>query len=200
MRLPVGIPTSESRSLCLSLSTLALLLLLTAGCNRQPEIRDYTVPRETKRLFTSDVIRDQFPTIPLRWDVPESWTEAEADQFSRMAWTTGPAAREARITVTDLPGAAGVEPQLVRWRRQLSLPPAEPQELMQDAEPLKITNGEGTWVDLEGPADSILAAIVSHEGKLWVVRFRGPNATASEEKETFRNFCESLALPKARRS
>jgi hypothetical protein len=178
----------------------ASLLSGVVGCSQQSEIREYTAPRASERVLTSEVVRNLFPTIPLRWELPGSWREAEADQFSRMAWTAGPTAREARITITDLPVTAGVQPQVVRWRRQLNLPPADDATAGEDTESMQIANGPATWVDLTGPADSILACIITHEDKLWVVRLRGPNATASEEKQTFRSFCESLTLPKARRS
>jgi hypothetical protein len=171
-------------------------LTLCSGCGQRSKIREYTVEREAGKVLTSEVFRSQFPTIPLRWEAPKSWRVADADEFSRMAWTAGPVAREARITITDLPGTAGVEPQVIRWRRQLSLPAVEGAELMQDAEEIEI----GTWIEVAGPTDSILATIVPHEDKLWVVRLRGPNATVLEEKNTFRSFCESLSFPKAQGS
>ena len=82
---------------------------------------NYVVEREEERIFTSDLLKSEFPTIPLQWDAPSEWDLAENDQFSTMAWSTGPEGSQARITVSAVPASAGVEPQVIRWRRQIGL-------------------------------------------------------------------------------
>lgn len=179
---------------------LPLLLLGGAGCGGGTEIRSYVVEREGGAVLTSDVVRREFPTIPLRWQVPKSWQSAENDQFSRIAWSAGPAAREARITISDLPASAGVEPQVARWRTQIGLPEAAPSDLMKSAETRTLGQSTGTWVDLQGSQDTILGMIIPYEDKLWIVKYRSANATATDERSAFRSFCESLTVVEPGRS
>lgn len=178
--------------------TCMLLAGLVSGCGERAPIREYTVPREAERVLTSDVIRREFPGIPMKWTVPKSWQVAENDQFSRMAWETGPRARRARITVSDLPGSAGVEPQISRWRGQIQMADAAG-DPMEGTEQLSLGAADGTWVELQGPEETILGLIVPLDEKLWIVKYRSANATAEEEKPTFRGFCESLVVPESQR-
>ena len=171
-----------------------LLLLSAAGCGPSSPIREYEVPRESEQVLTSDLLRDQFEAIPFRWKVPTDWEAAENDQFSAFAWTAGPAGVRARITVSDLPGTAGVAPQFARWRGQLQLPEVDPAEMMKSVETIKVGGLTGQWIEIEGQSESILGMIAEYGNKLWVIKYRSANSTAKEQRDAFRGFCESLSV------
>jgi hypothetical protein len=169
-----------------------LLLPLLCGCGQNSAIREYEVERESEKVLTSDVLRDQFEAVPFRWSVPKDWQTAENDQFSAFAWTTGPSDASARITVSDLPGTAGVEPQFVRWRGQLQLPEIDPAELMKTVETVALKGFSGQFIEIKGESESIMGMIAAYKDKLWVLKYRSANSTADAQRASFRAFCESL--------
>jgi hypothetical protein len=170
------------------------LLLVITGCGQGSDIREYEVDREQEKILTSDVLRDQFEAVPFRWSVPKNWTATENDQFSAFAWTAGSGEAAARITVSELPGTAGVEPQFVRWRDQLMMPKIDPADVMKSVETLTMKGLTGQYIDIEGDSESILGMIVSHKGKLWIFKYRSANSTADQQRDAFRKFCESLSV------
>ena len=169
--------------------------LVCSGCGTGEEIREYVVKPEHERVFTSDVLRDEFGAIPFEWEVPESWTMAENDQFSKFAWQVGAEGNEGRITLSDLPIAAGLVPQLGRWRRQIGVEPGPQDNPMQNTESLKLQGGTATFVDLKGAKETILGMLIPQASKLWIFKFRGSNAIVDEQREQFRKFCESVKIP-----
>ena len=168
-----------------------LLLLAQIGCNRNSGIVRYEVDRESDKVMSTDLLREQFDPIPFRWKVPAEWTEAENDQFSAIAWTVGSKKNPARITVSGLSAASGLEAQIVRWRGQLQLPEMATAELMKSVEDVALSGATGKWCDFRNETESILGMIVPHEDKLWIIKFRGGNATAEKARDAFRGFCES---------
>lgn len=165
------------------------------GCGQSSQIQQYVAERENERVFTTDALREEFPVIPFEWTPPKSWEVAENDQFSLVAWTTGPKVAQARITVSNVNAASGVEAQVTRWRGQIGLPPIDdPKELMSSLSDLRIGDVTGTWVELKGGAETILAFLVPLEDKLWVFRYRSSNETAAKEKSGFRTWCESIKI------
>lgn len=192
-RLPFSFRWLHSGHRCIL--TGSLLALICCGCGPDVEIREYTVPPESERVFTSDLLKDEFGSIPFDWKVPESWSIAENDQFSKIAWEVGPESQEARITVSDLPIAAGLVPQITRWRGQVNLTQGPQDDPMQGTEPLKIGDVSATYVDLQGPEETILGLLVPVKSKLWIFKFRGNNEVAEDQRQAFRSFCESIQIP-----
>ena len=189
-RIPLLVRTS-----CCRLVLSATFALLFAGCSSDDGIREYVVEPDNDRIFTSDVLKDEFGSIPFEWDVPESWALAENDQFSKIAWHTGSEGQEARITLSDLPIEAGLVPQLTRWRRQIAIEQSPQDNPLENTERLELDGAAATYVDFKGPEATILGLLVPLENKLWVLKFRGNNTLADEQRATFRQFCESMKVP-----
>jgi len=178
------------------LKTIVLLLMpvLLSGCGQSSAVREYEVPREDEKILTSDLLRDQFESVPFRWKVPKDWQTAENDQFSAFAWTAGPSGATARITVSGLAGTAGVEPQFTRWRGQLQLPEMSPAEMMKAVEQVSLKGLSGQWIEIKGESETIMGMIAPYKEKLWIFKFRSTNSTADNQRAAFRGFCESLTV------
>ena len=166
--------------------------IVLSGCGKATGIREYEVPREEEKVLTSELLRDKFQAVPFRWTAPKDWEVATNDQFSAFAWTAGPKNASARITISELAGEAGVQPQFVRWRGQLKLPEMDPAEVMKSVEKVSLKGLTGDWVEFIGDSESILGMIVPFKGKLWIFKYRSANSTAKEQRDAFRGFCESL--------
>ncbi|MBL8809650.1 MAG: hypothetical protein JNM43_05690 [Planctomycetaceae bacterium] len=171
------------------LSIIALCWLV--GCAEDAGIREYSVKGDNSRIFTSDVLRSEFGSIPFRWDVPKTWKTAQNDQFSKMAWSAGPDDTPARITISDLPSQAGIAPQFGRWAGQINFSSNDPAALMQLVQNVSLGDMNGQWIELVGPSETILGMIVPHNDSLWVVKLRAEKSVAEELKKDFRGFCES---------
>jgi hypothetical protein len=177
-----------------SIIVLGLVASALGGCAPAPEIREYTVKSEHERVFTSEMIRSQFPAIPFQWSVPDSWGVADNDQFSKMAWEVSLDGEEGRITLSDLPGAAGLIPQVTRWQGQLGMTPDPKANPMDDMETVELNGGTGTIVDLKGEDETILGMLLPVNDKLWIFKFRGRNKLADSERDSFREFCKSVEI------
>ncbi|MCA9035511.1 MAG: hypothetical protein KDA91_10280 [Planctomycetaceae bacterium] len=173
-----------------------LLFACLTGCGNKAEIREYVVEPEEDKVITSEVLRRSFGSIPLKWTQPEGWRTAANDQFSVLAWVTSDQKDvEARVTLTDLPGSAGIVPQIARWRGQIELDDAAPDEMMKDVETIDLGDGQtGSYVQLKGKKESILALILSVEDKMWVLRYRGNEMAVRDSGAEFRRFCESVRV------
>jgi len=171
-----------------------LLLLTQVGCSKSSGIIQYEVDRESDKVVSTDLLRNQFDPIPFRWKVPAEWIEAENDQFSAMAWTVGSKSDPGRITVSGLSAASGLEAQIVRWRGQLKLPEMAAAEIMKSVEDVTLSGATGKWCEFKNETESIQGMIVPHTDKLWIIKFRGGKATAEKVREAFRGFCESLKV------
>lgn len=170
----------------------ALFCLLSAGCGEQVQIAEYEVPSENDHGLTSEVLRDQFPPVPFRWDVPQTWRIAANDQFSVRAWTTGDPADAARITVGRFPSASGIPAQVIRWRRQLEMESVDDETLMKDVTQLETKDRPGSFVSLHGERETIQALILPIEKDFWIIRYKSSLATAENEANAFRAFCQSV--------
>lgn len=177
---------------------LAAVTALVTGCSDKPQVREYVTEREEQRLFTTDVLRGEFATMPFDWTVPSDWKSAENDQFSRKAWSAGPSSQElqARITISDLPASAGLSAQVERWAGQAKLGAEAAAEIMSNIEEVSVGDLSGSWVELQGPEETILGFIIPHGDKLWVIKYRSVNSTAAQLRSSFRGFCESLKVEK----
>ncbi len=168
------------------------ILMLLCGCDPESQIREYDVTREPGKVMTSDVLRDQFESIPFRWEVPKDWRKAENDRFSLFAWKAGPKGAEAGITISSVLGRSGIEAQFSRWQGQLKISESASAEQLKSVEEVTLGGAKGHWIEIKGKTESILGMVVPYREKLWVIRFRGSNSTAAEQRREFRSFCESL--------
>jgi hypothetical protein len=173
---------------------LPVVCLVFTGCGGTSDVREYEVKQEFEKILTSDLLRDQFESIPFRWKVPADWKVAENDQFSAFAWSVGTGESAARITVSDLPASAGLEPQFLRWRGQLNLPEVDPAEGLKNVETISLKSLSGKYIEIKGDSESIFGMIVPYKDKLWVFKYRSENSTAERQRKPFRDFCESLTV------
>lgn len=171
-----------------------LLLLISVGCNGDSRILQYEVNREPDKVLTTELLRSQFDPIPFAWKVPSEWADAENDQFSTMAWTAGSKNDAARITVSGLSAASGLEPQIVRWRGQLKLPEMPVSEVMKSVEDVMLEGAAGKFCEFSNDTETIMGMIVPHQSKLWIIKYRSSNALAEKQRTAFRGFCESFKV------
>ncbi|MCA9049473.1 MAG: hypothetical protein KDA89_12140 [Planctomycetaceae bacterium] len=171
-------------------------IVCMCGCGSSGEIREYVVDFERERVFTTDLVRKEFPELPFQWKTPPDWQLTDNDQFSRVAWRVGPIEDEARITLSEVPNMVGLEAQLSRWRTQVKLPEADNAEAGQGTENIELDGTPATWADFQGPQETIMGLFVDVGDQFWIFKYRSGNETADGHRDEFRRFCETLKYVK----
>ena len=140
----------------------------------------------------------------LVWKTPEGWTEIPSAMMRDANFTFG-ANGEGECYVSRLTGdGGGLEANVNRWRKQMGLSPATPEEVA--GLPHRETLGrESVFVQLDGDYSSVGAAtakkdqrllglIVIVEGGGLFVKMIGPKALVEQNSAQFDSFCESLDI------
>lgn len=127
--------------------------------------------------------------------VPDGWTKAENDPFSRHAFTVESDGQQGRVTVT----AAGGDllDNANRWRRQLGLAPWSADEVQQHTQTVTVDGTEGLLVHFTEAGDDpqrkgLLGAIVPHGDRLWFFKLTGPAPLTQRERPHFETFLKSV--------
>ena len=124
------------------------------------------------------------------WAVPPEWSAAAAGQMRRATFLT---AGGAQVAITSFPGDVGGDLNNVnRWRRQTGLAPIGPDAL--EASFTRLTRpdgGEAKVVRLEGPSQSMLAAIVPQGAHTWFARLTADADEIDAESARFAAFVGS---------
>ncbi len=169
---------------------------ITVNIVESDKARDAT---ETPAVESSPAPAAAAGSSAIRFDVPKNWRPTTNNAFSRYAFVVEDEATDsaAKITLTPLGAAAGRQllANVNRWRQQLGMPPISEMELGQVTEPIKLLGVDGWLVDLvpdgEG-RDGILGAVAVARGQAWFIKMAGESALLRKEKETFRQFVQSM--------
>jgi hypothetical protein len=106
--------------------------------------------------------------------------------------------KSVEITLIDLPAdrnelAANVN----RWRGQVELPPASPEELEESVEKIPMGEVFADYVELVGPENAeprkaIYGAVAVHGELAWFFKLVGDAELAKKEKQRYRAFLDSV--------
>jgi len=124
------------------------------------------------------------------WTVPAQWQSAPAGNMRRATFRL---ATGAEVAITSFPGDVGGDLANVnRWRRQIGLSPIGPDALASALSPIALAGGGNAQiVNLTGPSQSTLAAIIPHAGNTWFAKLTADAGTIAAEESAFRNFVAS---------
>jgi hypothetical protein len=174
--------------------TLFLIALSLLGCRRE-DIRVYDAPKENAPASTT--AQSPTPSVSL----PEGWEQAPGDQMSLAKFVVhGKGGAQANISVTALPPsdeAANVN----RWRRQLALEPATPEDISKQREAAKIGGHDASLFDIAGsdPATQkktrIVGAMASLSDAMWFFKMMGDDELVASQKSAFTKFIATFPLP-----
>ncbi len=136
------------------------------------------------------------------WTAPPTWKEQPATTM-RIANFQVAGNPEAECYLTAIPGGGGgIEANVNRWRKQMSLPGYTPEE-MAKLEKKKVLGKDAVYVDLDGTYQGMsggenkqgykmLGVILEDAGSAVFVKMTGPAAVVNQEKANFDAFCQSL--------
>jgi hypothetical protein len=204
-----------------------LLFLLVAGCHRD-EVKTYRVakdqdqpPPQSAPAMSTD---SPNPTLPpghpdissasaapgfaasgsaqpqLTWKTPEGWTEVPSGEMRVASFKIqGQNGKQADVSVIPLPGLPGSdEANVNRWRGQISLSPASPDELKKSAESVEAGGQPAQLYDIagqnpgSGDATRILGVIQHRTDAVWFFKMTGDADLAEQQKPAFVAFLKSV--------
>lgn len=198
----------------------AYLVLALIGCD-QAEPTSYLIPKEERSVAAPGPATDadtakQAPAPssaggPMRvlpgmeeaanaagdvsYTVPEGWEELPPSGIRKANLKVKDANGSAELTVLVFPGDVGGDlANINRWRGQIGLDAATPEDLSTLTEAYTISRHPGLYVRLEGGAQSILGGLLPFHGDTWFFKFQGNSGTVLANEPAMKSFLDSVVL------
>lgn len=127
------------------------------------------------------------------WNVPSAWTPTApgAMQVARFGVPEVSGAK-AEVFVSVFPNdTGGTLANVNRWRRQVGLPEATEATLGESVTPMEDAGAGAVFVELKGPKQALLGAVVPRDGSYWFYKLMGDPAAVLPQKDAFRGFAKS---------
>jgi hypothetical protein len=131
--------------------------------------------------------------------LPAGWSVGPENSMRKATWiVSGPNDSKAEIAVTVFPGSVGgLTANVNRWRGQIGLPPASPDEISTSAKTVKVGGLESqrfvmTSTDGKKSVDAVLTA---KDGATWFFKMNGETAAVEANGAAFVAFLSSSQLP-----
>ena len=201
------------RVYCLSV----ICLLGFVGCE-QAEPTSYLIPKEYRAVTMPTPVADSAETkasaptngsmriLPgmqaaadeaggVTYTVPEGWEDLPASGIRKANLKVSDENGTAELTVLVFPGDVGGRlANINRWRGQLGLDDATPEDLSKFTESYSISQHPGLYVRLEGEAQSILGGLLPFHGSTWFFKFLGSSGTVLGNEAKMKAFLDSVQL------
>ena len=129
------------------------------------------------------------------YTVPEGWEELPASGIRKANLKVTSETGSAEITVLTFPGDVGGRlANINRWRGQVGLDEATPEDLPAYTEGTVISNHRGLYVRLEGEAQTILGALLPFHDNTWFFKMLGDTPTVLANEAAMKQFLDSIEL------
>jgi len=197
--------------------------LLVFGCKPAPQVTRYEVKSEAAPAAaapTAPVAAQPAPSpavaAPMvapasmkaeaagfeapKWaPLPAGWAVGPENSMRKATWiVSGPNDSKAEIAVTVFPGSVGgLTANVNRWRGQIGLPAASPDEIAGSAAKVKVGDIESerfVMVSADGKK-SVDAVMTSKDGATWFFKMNGETAAVAANSAAFASFLSESKLP-----
>ena len=195
----------------------AVCLLGFVGCE-QAEPTSYLIPKEDRTVTMPTPVANSAETkasappngsmriLPgmqaaadqaggVSYIIPEGWEDLPASGIRKANLKVIDENGTAELTVLVFPGDVGGRlANINRWRGQVGLDDAPPEDLPKFTEGYTISQHPGLYVRLEGGAQSILGGLLPFHGSTWFFKFLGSSATVLGNEAKMKAFLDSVQL------
>jgi hypothetical protein len=131
----------------------------------------------------------------ISYSVPEGWVEQQASGIRKATLQVNSETGSAEITILTFPGDVGGRlANINRWRGQIGLDPATPEDLQAYTEGVVISNHRGLYVRLESEPQSILGALLPFHGNTWFIKMMGDTPTVLANEAALQQFLASIEI------
>ena len=145
------------------------------------------------------------PTAPsndFSFSLPQGWVEKAPSSMVLKAFQTGaPPETMADVAVSAFPGdVGGQSANINRWRRQVGLPPLDPDSSLALVKQVEVSGLDGWQVTLTGPAGAaaggeaikMVVSAVARDGRTWFFKMTGPVSAVDGELDRYAEFISSI--------
>ena len=190
------------------LSTLIVTAVATVGCNGSetkptPPAPAAAAPAELPVGHPPiDMSQQTLPpgssadAVNPKWEIPASWQPGKISSMRRASYVVkGDGDKIAEIVVTVFPGdVGGLVANVNRWRGQIGLAPAAPEEIAGLTTKLTVAGEAATQVDFKNDATSarMIVVTVPHTGNSWFYKLTGNATVVEAQKADFIKFVQSV--------
>jgi len=131
--------------------------------------------------------------------LPAGWSVGPENSMRKATWiASGPNGSKAEIAVTVFPGSVGgLTANVNRWRGQIGLAPASPDEIAGSAATVKVGGIESqrfVMTSADGKK-SVDAVMTSKDGATWFFKMNGETAAVEANAGAFVAFLSASQLP-----
>jgi hypothetical protein len=186
---------------------LMLLIVAIAGCDRD-SVKVYSLAKDESSPPDKIAAPNQAGAVQpqLQWTLPAGWTEVPPTEMRLASFKVqGRNGAQADVSVVPLPGMAGGDDANVnRWRGQVGLAEAAPDELQKMAEQIEVGGQPAKLYDIAGHnpdsdnAMRILAVIQHRDNMTWFFKMTGDSGLVGQQKPAFINFVKTTRYSNAR--
>lgn len=196
------------------------LLLALSGCERDAPT-SYLIPKEEQPITMPGAATNPASQMPaptaapagggmqvlpgmqeaandageVSYTVPEGWEELAPSGIRKANLKISDANGSGELTVLVFPGDVGGRlANINRWRGQIGLEAATPDELPAFTEGYPIAAHRGLYVRLEGETQSILGGLLPFHGYTWFFKLIGDNETVLSREAEMKAFLDSVQL------
>jgi len=148
-------------------------------------------PTETSSVPTeAPDPQQETPKHKHTWTAPKGWQEQQPGPMQDGKFLV--ADGKATVTISIFQGATGGNLANVnRWRAQIGLPAVQESALASLLTPLDLPDTKANLVDMNGPTQRLVAAIVPHGEQMWFFKLLGEDAAVGGEKKAFIDFVKT---------
>ena len=168
-------------------------LLIFSGCQREADIKVYTVAKQ----------------VP--YYLPDGWERVENTSAMRLATfrIQGEDSQNAEVAILPMPDLQVGDHEIVNlWRQQLQLDPISEKDVATQSQPVQIGDLQGRQFDLVAPEAApeemagmrIITAFVHAPNGIWFFKLSGENAFLEDQKQAFTDFLSSVDLSSLKES
>lgn len=188
------------------LAIVPVILSLFIACSKEPSVQKYKVTKTAVPQANASVSAGTGNGIatdtglPFTWVTPEGWIEGKASSMRLASYNVPLSNGETGdFSLVQLGGGAGgTMANINRWRGQIGLGPAEPEELAQVAHLHNTAQGQQylhiTLVNPDNPDSAIAAGIFEQPGFVLFAKLTASAAGLEEARPSFEAFCNSIAF------
>ena len=131
--------------------------------------------------------------------LPAGWSVGPENSMRKATWiVAGPNGSKAEIAVTVFPGSVGgLTANVNRWRGQIGLPPASPDEIAASAKSAKVggIDSQRFVMTATDGKKSVDAVMTSKDGATWFFKMNGETAAVEANATSFIAFLSASKLP-----
>lgn len=181
-----------------------LSLLLITACGKE-EPTTYVVPKQAAPTMGSQADMESVTAahaamaahapagLDFTCELPEGWAEVPGTGMRKVSYTIPGTSIDfylISLSMGDLPSNVN------RWRGQVGLPPASPEEIAQDTQALAIEDHPSSYIEIYNAEGSkgIIAAIIPVEPQYWYFTAKGTVDELKAHASEIRTFLESVKI------